>query len=360
MKTKKRILTVIGARPQFIKAAVVSREFVNHETLKEIIIHTGQHYDANMSKVFFNEMNIPEPTYNLGIQSSLQGEMCGRMIEGIEKIIFEEKPDAMLVYGDTNSTLAGALAASKLHLPVIHVEAGLRSHNMNMPEEINRILTDRISNLLFCPTNSAMNNLKLEGFDHFNCKFMNSGDVMLDASLYYSNFPSKNISTVENFGLKDYALCTVHRAENTNDPVKLKDIVSAINTISKEMPVIFPMHPRTKKTLGALGLKMDCIVIDPVGYLEILKLLKNCTLVLTDSGGLQKEAYFFKKTCVCLREETEWVELRDSGYIALAGSDPEKIVSSFRNYKKLSSSFSERFFGDGNASANIVNEILKM
>ena len=360
METKKKILTVIGARPQFIKAASVSREFLLHKSIKEVVIHTGQHYDSNMSEVFFREMGIAEPLYNLGIKSFLQGEMTGKMIEGIEKIILSEKPDAVLVYGDTNSTLAGALAAAKLHVDIIHVEAGLRSFNMNMPEEINRIVTDRISNLLFCPTKAAMENLTLEGFKYFDCKYINSGDVMLDASLYYSNLPQKTSTIVDTIGIKEYILCTVHRAENTNDPIKLKSIVSAINTINKELPVIFPLHPRTKKTIDALGLKLECTVLDPVGYLDILNLLKNCSLIMTDSGGLQKEAYFFKKPCVCLRDETEWTELRDSGYIALAGSDSEKIISSFKNFNKLSSSFSEKFFGDGNASQNIVNEILKM
>ena len=360
METKKKILTVIGARPQFIKAASVSREFSKHNSIKEVVIHTGQHYDSNMSEVFFQEMKIAEPIYNLGIKSFLQGEMTGRMIEGIEKIILDEKPDALLVYGDTNSTLAGALAAAKLHVRLIHVEAGLRSFNMNMPEEVNRILTDRISSLLFCPTKVAFDNLSREGFDYFNCKYLNSGDVMLDASLYYSNLPSKRHSLVDKIGFKEYVLCTVHRAENTNDPLKLRNIVSALNVINNEMPIIFSMHPRTKKTLEALGLKLACTVIEPVGYLDILNLISNCSLVMTDSGGLQKEAYFFKKPCVCLREETEWSELRDSGYIALAGSDTEEIVSSFRNSDKLSSSFSEKYFGDGNASANIVNEILKM
>ncbi len=360
MKRKKKILTVVGARPQFIKASSVSREFLNYDSISEIVIHTGQHYDANMSEVFFHEMNIPEPKYNLGIKSHLQGEMTGKMLEGVEKIILNEKPDAVLVYGDTNSTLAGALAATKLHVDLIHVEAGLRSFNMSMPEEINRILTDRISNLLFCPTSSAMNNLDREGFNNFDCKYFNSGDVMLDASLYYSNLPSRDISILDKIGINAYVLCTVHRAENTNDPLKLRNIVSALNAINRELPVIFPMHPRTKKTLEALGLLLECTVIEPVGYLDMLNLIGGCSLVMTDSGGLQKEAYFFKKPCVCLRDETEWTELRDSGYIALAGSDTENIISSFRNYTKLSSSFTEKFFGDGKASSSIVHEILKM
>lgn len=355
-----KILTVLGARPQFIKAAMVSKALANYHSFQEVIVHTGQHYDKNMSTVFFEEMEIPEPAYNLGIQSSFHGEMTGRMIEEIERIILKEKPDAVIVYGDTNSTLAGALAAAKLHVNLIHVEAGLRSFNMNMPEEINRIVTDRISNLLFCPTKAAMDNLTLEGFKYFNCKFINSGDVMLDAALYYSNLPQKTTSIFDRIGINEYILCTVHRAENTNDPLKLKSIVSAINTINKELPIVFPLHPRTKKTIEALDLKLECTIIQPVGYLDILNLLKNCSLVMTDSGGLQKEAYFFRKPCVCLRDETEWTELRDSGYIALAGSNTDNIISSFRNYTKLSSSFTEKFFGDGNASENIVSEILKI
>jgi UDP-GlcNAc3NAcA epimerase len=355
-----KICTIIGARPQFIKAAMLSKALANFPSLQEIIIHTGQHYDTNMSGVFFRELEIPEPNYNLGIRSTLQGEMTGRMLAGIETIILNEKPDVALVYGDTNSTLAGALAAKKLHIKLIHVEAGLRSLNMNMPEEINRILTDRISDILFCPTEVATKNLIREGFKNFNCKIINSGDIMLDAALYYSAKYSEKSSVVDSIGADKYILCTFHRAENTNDPKKLKNIVSSINEINKEMKVVFPIHPRTLKVINALGLKLECIVIDPVGYLDMIKLLKNCSLVMTDSGGLQKESYFFKKPCICLREETEWTELLQSGYIALVGSDTVKIINSFRNYKNLSSSFSEKYFGEGNTAANIVEELLKL
>jgi UDP-GlcNAc3NAcA epimerase len=355
-----KICNIVGARPQFIKAAMVVREFKKHPHVQNIIIHTGQHYDHEMSEVFFSEMGIPDPKYNLGIRSFLHGEMTGRMIEGIEKILLDEKPDAVLVYGDTNSTIAGAIAAVKLHIRVIHVEAGLRSFNMNMPEEINRIVTDRVSSLLFCPTKLAMANLEREGYNHLGCKYIFSGDVMLDAALYYSEFSLIKESVVDKIDLKEYILCTVHRAENTNDPVKIKDIVTAINIINKEIPVVFPIHPRTKKTLSALGLELECTLIDPVGYIEVLKLIKNCELVMTDSGGLQREAYFLRKPCVCLREETEWIELRDSGNVALAGSDKEKIISAVKNYKKLSSSFSEKFFGNGDAASIIVNQILQM
>jgi UDP-GlcNAc3NAcA epimerase len=355
-----KVLTVIGARPQFIKASVVSREFSFHENVSEIVIHTGQHYDPGMSEIFFREMNIAVPKYNLGIKSSLQGEMTGRMIEGIEKIILEEKPDALLVYGDTNSTIAGALAASKLHLPVIHIEAGLRSFNMNMPEEINRIVTDRLSSLLFCPTEIALENLKKEGFDKFRCRMVKSGDVMLDAALHYS-FVIKNrpmIKAAEN--VKEFILCTIHRAENTNDPERLKNIISAINKINKEVAVIFPLHPRTKKTMEALGLKSECILTEPLGYLDILNLLKHCSMVITDSGGLQKESYFSRKSCLCVRDESEWKELVDSGHVVLSGTDENNIIETYRKLKNSNPDFSEKFYGDGKASEVIVREILKM
>ena len=360
MKTKKKILTVIGARPQFIKSAVVSREFTKHDCISEVVVHTGQHYDHNMSDVFFREMDIPEPAYNLGIKSALQGQMTGRMLEGIEAIILEEKPDGVIVYGDTNSTLAAAIAAAKLHVKLIHIEAGLRSFNMYMPEEVNRILTDRISSLLFCPSEIAMRNLKNEGFEKFDCRFVNSGDVMLDASIFYSKKIDDRISVIDKLKLKEFVLCTVHRAENTNDPVKLKDIIFALNTINRDMPVVLPMHPRTKKNVEALSLKIDFTVIEPIGYLDMLKLLKDCSMVMTDSGVLQKEAYFFKKSCICLRNDTEWTELLDSGHLVLTGSDVSKITEAFLNNKKMPSDYSEVFYGDGNASKLIVGEILKM
>lgn len=359
METRRKILTVIGARPQFIKSSVVSRVIALHDTLKEVVVHTGQHYDQNMSDIFFKEMEIAEPQYNLGIKSNLQGEMTGKMLGGIESIILTEKPDAVMVYGDTNSTLAGALAASKLHVTLIHIEAGLRSFNMYMPEEVNRILTDRISNLLFCPTSLAMDNLRMEGFDQFRCDYFNSGDVMLDAALFFSKKSNERKTIVDEKGFKEYALCTVHRAENTNDPAKLKDIIAALNEINREIPVVLPMHPRTKKIVGALGLKIEFTVIEPVGYLDILNLLQNCSFVMTDSGGLQKESYFFRKSCICLRNETEWNELLEAGYLILAGSDYNKIIDAYKNLSRMSSSFSEVFFGDGKASEKIVSEILR-
>jgi UDP-GlcNAc3NAcA epimerase len=355
-----KILTVIGARPQFIKSSVVSRELKLHREISEVVAHTGQHYDKEMSEVFFSEMQIAEPAYNLGIKSSLQGEMTGRMIEGIEKIALAEKPDAVLVYGDTNSTLAGALAGVKLHLPVIHVEAGLRSNNLNMPEEINRILTDRISSLLFCPTNTAIDNLQREGFDHYKCKYILSGDVMYDTALHYSALIKDKpvIDAAKN--KKQFILCTIHRAENTNDPARLKNIADAINEINNEVPVIFPMHPRTKKITEALRIKLHCTIVQPLGYLDMLNLLKNCSMVMTDSGGLQKESYFFEKPCLCIRDESEWVELVNSGNVVLTGTRRDKIVSDFKKLRNATVAFKARFYGEGKASHIMVNEILKM
>ncbi len=352
-----KILTVVGARPQFIKAAAVSRVMKDHPDITEVILHTGQHYDENMSEVFFREMEIPEPAYNLGIQASLQGEMTGRMIEGIEKIIISEKPDALLVYGDTNSTLAGALAANKLFVKIIHVEAGLRSYNMKMSEEINRILTDRISDLLCCPTANAVRNLESEGFADFNCTYLNTGDVMLDAALFYSQIAETKSTIVSDLNLDDFILLTFHRAENTNDPRRLSDIVNALNAIHSTKRVVLPLHPRTKKTVEALGLKLNMDVIPPVGYFDMIELLKNCKLVVTDSGGLQKEAYFFQKPCVTLRDETEWTELVELGCNKLVGADPVLIQSSIFEMLKQKFNFDNELFGGGKASQNIISAI---
>src|SRR5690606_24740430 len=261
-----KILTIVGARPQFVKAAVLSRELKSHPDIEEIIVHTGQHFDANMSDVFFDEMDIPKPKYNLDINSLSHGAMTGRMLEGIEKLILDEKPDLLLVYGDTNSTLAGALAARKLHVKVGHVEAGLRSFNMEMPEEVNRILTDRISDILFCPTDSALENLKKEGFDHFDISVVKSGDVMQDAALYYAQFSADKSQVHRHLPKGDYVLCTLHRAENTDDQNRLREIVNALDTIHKSTPVVMPLHPRTKKLLEKYGIALDVTLIDPVGY----------------------------------------------------------------------------------------------
>ncbi len=354
-----KLLTIVGARPQFIKAAAVSRELRSHPSISETILHTGQHYDEKMSEVFFREMDIPKPYLNLEIHSSLHGEMTGQMLAGIEKAILQEKPDAVLVYGDTNSTLAGALAASKLQIKLIHVEAGLRSFNMSMPEEINRILTDRISNLLCCPTDQAVNNLKNEGFDTMKINVIKTGDVMQDAALFYSKHSAEHSKIVSHLKLKNFILCTLHRQENTNDPVRLRNIVDAINEIHSQIPVVLPMHPRTKKTLEAAGIQLKCVVIEPVGYFDMIELIKHSTLVMTDSGGLQKEAYFFSKFCVTLRDETEWVELVDIGLNMLAGADKQKIISNVNNLLNRKFESTSDLYGGGQASRKIVEAIEK-
>ncbi|MDP4687939.1 MAG: UDP-N-acetylglucosamine 2-epimerase (non-hydrolyzing), partial [Salibacteraceae bacterium] len=302
-----KILTIVGARPQFIKAAALSRELKSRAGVEEILVHTGQHFDKNMSDVFFDEMNIPKPKYNLEINSLGHGAMTGRMLEGIEKLLLDEKPNMLLVYGDTNSTIAGALAAKKIHVPVGHVEAGLRSFNMRMPEEVNRILTDRISDHLFCPTDTAINNLKNEGFNDFDCKIHRSGDVMQDAALYYAQFSEEKSDVLAKLGNpKNFVLTTIHRAENTDDPIRLTSIISALNEINKSQQVICPLHPRTRKILENLPEKPAFSIIDPVGYFDMIELLKHASLVMTDSGGLQKEAFFFQNACITMRDQTEW------------------------------------------------------
>lgn len=357
-----KIVTIIGARPQFIKAAAISNAILAHNQnnpvvpIKEVIVHTGQHFDSNMSAVFFDEMQIPKPDYLLNINSLGHGAMTGRMLEEIEKILIEEKPDYVLVYGDTNSTLAGALAASKLHIKVAHVEAGLRSFNMKMPEEINRILTDRISTLLLCPSDTAVNNLQNEGFEHFKSKVLNVGDVMYDTTLHFSKMAKEpSIELPERF-----ILATVHRAENTNDINNLKEIVAAFNTIAAEIPVVLPIHPRTKNILEKQNIEISdrVLLIPPVGYLEMLYLLNHCQLVMTDSGGLQKEAYFSKKYCITLREETEWVELVDNGVNQLVGASESKIIKAFNEAKQLKPNFENHFYGDGRASFKIIKLLL--
>ncbi|MBL0104442.1 MAG: UDP-N-acetylglucosamine 2-epimerase (non-hydrolyzing) [Bacteroidetes bacterium] len=354
-----KVLTIVGARPQFVKAAAVSRVMSANSRINELILHTGQHYDDKMSGVFFREMNIPPPAINLEIQSSLHGEMTGQMLTGIEKFILQEKPDAVMVYGDTNSTLAAALAATKLHVKLIHVEAGLRSYNMAMPEEVNRILTDRVSNLLCCPTEQAVKNLKEEGFDKMQNVVVNTGDVMQDAAIYYSKMAPAHSKIIATLPFKNFILCTLHRQENTNDLNRLKSIIDAINTICKDIPVILPLHPRTRKTLEQSGLKTDCMVIDPVGYFDMIELIRHSSLVMTDSGGLQKEAYFFSKLCVTLRDETEWVELIENGFNVLAGADKEKIISEVRASLSREFKSGTELYGGGHASEHIVEAIEK-
>jgi len=352
-----KIITIVGARPQFIKAAAVSRAFSKHSQIEEIIVHTGQHFDANMSDIFFEEMQIPKPHYNLDVNGLGHGAMTGQMLEKIEKVLIDEKPDWVLVYGDTNSTIAGALAASKLHIKVAHVEAGLRSFNMRMPEEVNRILTDRISTILFCPTQTAIDNLMAEGYANISIQKSMSGDVMQDAAIFYADKSRK-----PSFDLpKEFVLATIHRAENTDDLQRLTSIFDAFSTIGETTPVVLPLHPRTLNIIKKNNLQIDeskIKLIEPVGYLEMVYMLQNCKMVMSDSGGLQKEAFFFEKPCVTLRDETEWVELVSNGFNTIVGADKNKIIAAFNN-QKFDLDFSINLYGGGKAADNIATELLE-
>lgn len=351
-----KILTILGARPQFIKAGSVSREIAKHKEIQEIIVHTGQHYDSNMSDIFFDEMHIPKPNYFLGIGGKSHGAMTGQMIEKIEEVALKEQPDWIMVYGDTNSTLAGAIVASKLHIKLAHIEAGLRSFNMQMPEEINRILTDRVSSILFCPTDAAIQNLKNEGFDNFDCKIIKSGDVMQDGAMFYKDLAVKPSCEIKN----GFVLCTIHRAENTDDETRLKSIFEALNEMAKKRQVILPLHPRTKKILENLKLNIENLtIIDPIGYLEMVWLINNCSLIMTDSGGLQKEAYFFEKSCITLRDETEWIELVECGANILVGADKEKILEAYKNTLVFNKENSKlNLYGGGKACKRIIEVLI--
>lgn len=346
-----KVLTVIGARPQFIKASVVSKALIECDGMSEVIVHTGQHFDSNMSDIFFDQLCIPRPHYELDIHGGSHGEMTGRMLSEIERVMMKEKPDRVLVYGDTNSTLAGALAAAKLHIPVAHIEAGLRSFNMRMPEEINRILTDQVSDILFCPTQAAMDNLAREGFSDKPVQVLNVGDVMQDSALFFS----QRATPPRSFDLPDgFILTTLHRAENTDDTVRLVAIISALNTIhSTVAPVVLPLHPRTRAAIDKAGLALNLHVIEPVGYLEMIWLLQRCGLVLTDSGGVQKESFFFGKACVTMRDQTEWVELVTVGANELVGADQANIVATVcRRYgEKIDDQ--HRLYGGGQAAKHI-------
>jgi len=357
----KKIVTILGARPQFVKAAVLSRILAEKNEIDEIIVHTGQHYDKNMSDVFFDEMDIPKPKYNLNINGLTHGAMTGQMLEGIEKILLDEKPNAVVIYGDTNSTIAGALAAKKLDIKVVHIEAGLRSFNMKMPEEINRILTDRISNLLLCPTDTAIDNLKREGFENLDIKVVKCGDIMKDAVMYYSKSSAEKSSVISDLKLKknNFVLATIHRQENTDDLQKLKSIFEGLEEISKEMEVVIPLHPRTKNILEKNDLNYDITIINPIGYFGMLELLKNCKMVVTDSGGLQKEAFFNNKHCIIVREETEWVELVENSFGEIVGSDKDKIINIFKSFKERNTDFNINLYGD-QVGIKIYDEIRKI
>lgn len=352
-----KLVTIVGARPQFIKAAAFSYHAASDDEVEEVIVHTGQHFDNNMSGIFFKELGIPEPKYNLNINGGSHGKMTGNMIIRIEEVLIEERPDILILYGDTNSTVAGALAASKLNIPIAHIEAGLRSFNLKMPEEINRILTDRISNFLYCPTDEAIANLENEGFKNFNVRVLKTGDIMYDSTLLFDRLVNKSPLITKWFGINRYVVCTIHRQESTNNLENLKSIFAALEIINETIPVVIPIHPRTASILKEYNIESSCRLIDPVSYLEMINLVKYSSMVLTDSGGLQKEAYFLKKHCVVLREETEWNELIQAGYNAISGYSIDDILNSFENLKKRNLSFRDSFYGNGDASMKILSDL---
>lgn len=374
-----KVASIVGARPQFIKIAPLCREFDKKEKIRHLIIHTGQHYDYRMSKVFFDELGIPEPDYNLEVGSGSHGWQTGEMTKKTEEILLKEKPAYVIVYGDTNSTLAGALAASKLQIPVAHVEAGLRSYNKKMPEEINRVVTDHLSDILFCPTETAVKNLQKEGFKNIinNGKLINPdldlylpfhspvvinvGDIMYDSVLYNLQFAQNCFRILDDLNLtsKSYVLATVHRAENTNNPKRLNSIFQALDEIAFDgLKVIVPLHPRTRRQLEDMGLKLNTVhVIDPVSYFEMLVLEQNAKVILTDSGGVQRESYWFQIPCIILREETEWVELVEGEFSILACDDKDRIISAYNKIKNGSVNFNMDLYGNGKASKEIGNII---
>lgn len=359
----KKIVTVLGARPQFIKASVVSHAIVQQSDLSEVLVHTGQHFDSNMSDVFFQELGMNTPDYLLDIHGGAHGAMTGRMLAEVEQVLLKEKPDVVLVYGDTNSTLAGALAAAKLQIPVAHVEAGLRSFNMAMPEEINRILTDRISRWLFTPTAAAARHLRSEGFKPE--QIYSVGDVMYDVALHHGQRMREDVGLMARMGLspKCYVLATVHRAENTDHPERLGAIVDALIATAQKLQVVWPMHPRTRAVLQRAG-KLDQLaskvhLIEPVGYLDMVQLEKFAALIATDSGGVQKEAYFYQVPCVTLRDETEWVELVEAGWNRLVSPVHADIIRSTIDAALGSSGKNVSPYGQGDAAAKIVRELGK-
>ncbi|MEO6305613.1 MAG: UDP-N-acetylglucosamine 2-epimerase (non-hydrolyzing) [Bacteroidia bacterium] len=377
-----KIVTIIGARPQIIKAAALSRAIKNKfsKQLKEIIVHTGQHYDANMSQVFFDELQIPIPDHNLNVGSGGHGSQTAAMITGIEEILIKEKPNAIVLYGDTNSTLAGAMAAIKIHVPVIHIEAGLRSFNKAMPEEVNRIMCDHVSSFLFSPTTTGLNNLIKEGFKNNtlppynanNPKIYHSGDVMYDNSLYFSAVSESKTDILQKLKLQKnkFILATIHRNNNTDEPKRLNALFKALNDISlkHKLDVVLPLHPRTAKLLETnlekelhLQLKNNSQfkITEPASFLEMIALEKNCQLVMTDSGGVQKEAFYFEKPCVILRPETEWVELVECGTAVIADANEDKIKDAFEDLSAKKELKFPKLYGDGHAAEFICGEIIK-
>ncbi len=375
-----KLVTTIGARPQIIKAAALSRAIRNHyaDRIQEVIVHTGQHYDDNMSQVFFDELQIPRPDYNLHVGSASHGVQTARMTEGIEAILIKERPDFIVLYGDTNSTLAGAVAAAKIHVPIVHIEAGLRSFNKSMPEEINRIVCDHCSTLLFTPTMAGLENLKREGFPmdndgHFtidNPKVYHCGDIMYDNSLHFADIAEEKTDIIQRLGLtgKPFILSTIHRDSNTDQPERLCAIFKALIQLSKECQVVLPLHPRTAKLLKTNldeGIQKQIFnsqsinLIPPVSFLEIIALERHAQLIMTDSGGVQREAYFFQKPCIIFRHETEWVEIVETGNAILADADECRILKAWQHFKDNPPTVFPEIFGDGHAAEFILNVMLQ-
>jgi UDP-GlcNAc3NAcA epimerase len=381
-----KLVTIIGARPQIIKAAALSRAIKTHyaDRIQEVIVHTGQHYDDNMSQVFFDELDIPHPDYNLHVGSESHGAQTARMMEGIEEILLKEKPDFIVLYGDTNSTLAGAVAAAKIHIPIVHIEAGLRSFNKAMPEEINRIVCDHCSTLLFTPTKAGLENLKREGFPinessvstgstaDFptidNPKVYHCGDIMYDNSLHFANVAEEKTDIIQRLGLngKPFILTTIHRDSNTDHPKRLNAIFDALIQLSKEVQIVLPLHPRTAKFMKAnldeslqkqISSCQNIQIIPPVSFLEMIALERHAQLVMTDSGGVQKEAYFFKKPGIILRPETEWVEIVETGNAILADADKARIMQAWQHFKYNPPTVFPEIFGDGHAAEFILDKI---
>lgn len=375
-----KLITVIGARPQIIKAAAISRAIseCHADKIREIIVHTGQHYDQNMSEIFFEELNIPKPDYNLNVGSDSHGAQTARMIEGIEEILLKEEPDFIVLYGDTNSTIAGAVAASKLHVPIVHIEAGLRSYNRKMPEEVNRIVCDHLSTFLFSPTETGYKNLINEGFNPENevqytpdnPGIFHCGDIMYDNSLYFAKIAGEKSDILAKYNLesKGFVLATIHRDHNTDVENNLKAIFKALLEISKDKKVILPLHPRTQNKLEKMEDQefyksvMECkdlLLIPPVSFLDMIQLEKNASLVITDSGGVQKEAYFFNKSCVILRSETEWVEILETKKAKLVSADFDKIMKVYEEFSKEEGTVFPSIFGNGKAAEFICQKLIE-